>query len=207
MAFSDLTFKFYTDSGLTTSFSNLFQLVHFTDLSDGDQDFVLYFGSAEAAGTRTLEATSNPGVDDIELTPTDNLENWAATTAYALGDRVQPVTPNGFVYECTTAGTSGGSEPTWPTTPIGDTVNDGTCVWTLISNKHETTEIRLALTAAGLPGATPGAALPIGATIQSGVANAVEVNIRVTNAVTSPNDNTGHPALTLNFNEVEEKEI
>ena len=54
---------------------------------------------------------------------------WAASTAYALGDVVQPTTRNGYNYECTTAGTSGGSEPAWPTTP-GNTVNDGAAVWT-----------------------------------------------------------------------------
>lgn len=54
---------------------------------------------------------------------------WAATTAYSLGDRVVPTSSNGFYYECTTAGTSAGTEPTWPTT-IGNTVVDGTVTWT-----------------------------------------------------------------------------
>lgn len=54
---------------------------------------------------------------------------WAVSTAYSLGDAVRPTTRNGYNYECTTAGTSGGSEPAWPTTP-GGTVNDGTAVWT-----------------------------------------------------------------------------
>jgi hypothetical protein len=206
MAFSDLSFKFFTDSGLTTAFSNLYQLIHYTDLSDGNQDFTLYFGSAEATGERSLEATSNPGVDDIVLTPTDNLDDWAATTAYSLGARVEPTTPNTYVYECTTAGTSSGSEPTWPTT-VGNTVSDGTVVWTCISNRHEITEIKLALTSGGLAGATPGAGLALGTTILSGSGNAVEVHIRVTNAVTDPNDNTGYPEITLNLNEVEETQV
>ncbi|KKK93551.1 hypothetical protein LCGC14_2691740, partial [marine sediment metagenome] len=54
---------------------------------------------------------------------------WAATTAYTLGQTRHPTTPDGNVYECTTAGTSGGSEPTWDTTP-GNTTNDNTVVWT-----------------------------------------------------------------------------
>jgi hypothetical protein len=54
---------------------------------------------------------------------------WAATTAYGQGARVQPGTPNQHIYVCTTAGTSGGSQPTFPTTP-GATVTDGTAVWT-----------------------------------------------------------------------------
>jgi hypothetical protein len=56
---------------------------------------------------------------------------WAATTAYALNDTIIPTTPNNYVYICTTAGTSGGTEPaTWSTT-IGGTVSDGTVVWTV----------------------------------------------------------------------------
>lgn len=54
---------------------------------------------------------------------------WAATTAYALGNRVVPTTANGFYYECTTAGTSAATQPTWPTV-IGNTVVDGTVTWT-----------------------------------------------------------------------------
>ena len=53
----------------------------------------------------------------------------ANTTAYALGAYVTPVTPNGFYYKATAAGTSGGSIPTYPTT-IGGTVTDGTVTWT-----------------------------------------------------------------------------
>lgn len=53
---------------------------------------------------------------------------WAASTAYAVGDVVFPTSSNGFVYECVTAGTSGSSEPTWPTT-LGQQVTDGTVTW------------------------------------------------------------------------------
>ena len=53
---------------------------------------------------------------------------WAASTAYAVGDYVQPTTPNSHYYRCTVAGTSGATEPgTWPTT--GGTVADGTITW------------------------------------------------------------------------------
>ena len=57
---------------------------------------------------------------------------WVALTPYILGDYVWPTTFNGYRYACTTAGTSGATEPTWPTT-IGGTVNDGTIVWTCIA--------------------------------------------------------------------------
>jgi hypothetical protein len=56
---------------------------------------------------------------------------WAASTAYALNDKVFPTDPatSPYYYECTTAGTSDASEPTWPTS---GTVNDGTAVWTYV---------------------------------------------------------------------------
>ncbi len=56
--------------------------------------------------------------------------DWAASTAYVVGDTIKPTTPNDHIYKCTTAGTSGGSEPTWGTT-IGGTTSDNTVTWTL----------------------------------------------------------------------------
>lgn len=51
------------------------------------------------------------------------------SAAVIVGDTIIPATPNGRLYRCTTAGTTGASEPTWPTTDNG-TVADGTAVWT-----------------------------------------------------------------------------
>lgn len=49
---------------------------------------------------------------------------WAATTAFALG---AVHVDGGHAYQVTTAGTSAGTEPVWPTN--GTTVTDGTVVW------------------------------------------------------------------------------
>ena len=54
---------------------------------------------------------------------------WAASTSYSLGDRVYASTGDGKIYECTTAGTSAGTEPTWNTT-LGNTTTDNTVTWT-----------------------------------------------------------------------------
>ena len=60
---------------------------------------------------------------------------WLADTSYSLGDRVYALPSNSSgtkkarVYECTTAGTSGGSEPNWTTT-VGNTTSDNSVVWT-----------------------------------------------------------------------------
>lgn len=69
----------------------------------------------------------------VNLAPDD----WSAAldaTARAdwdakIGTVVKPTVFNGFWYEAAQAGTTGGSEPTWPTVE-GDTVADGTTVWT-----------------------------------------------------------------------------
>ena len=56
---------------------------------------------------------------------------WLASHAYALGDVVVPTAglENGFRYECTTAGTSGATAPTWSTAE-GGTTTDNTVTWT-----------------------------------------------------------------------------
>lgn len=50
------------------------------------------------------------------------------STAYALGDRRNPATSNGYTYLCVGAGTSASSEPAMSTTE-GATVTDGTVTW------------------------------------------------------------------------------
>lgn len=50
---------------------------------------------------------------------------WAASHAYLAGEVVRPTTRNGHLYQVIVAGTSGGSEPTWPTTSGGTVTNGG----------------------------------------------------------------------------------
>ena len=63
---------------------------------------------------------------------------WAASTAFAVGDirRASVEQASGLFFRCSTAGTSGTSEPGWPNM-VGDTVTDGTCVWTGIASAYE----------------------------------------------------------------------
>ena len=98
-------------------------------------DIITVFGI-----TGTSAATHNFNAVAVAVTRIDaNNFNYtiAATTQIPAGTAtilrrevtVTPVTKNGRKYICTGAGTSGGTEPAWPTT-IGATVADGTATWT-----------------------------------------------------------------------------
>lgn len=59
---------------------------------------------------------------------------WKKNRLRSVGDIRRPTTDEGtgLHFRCTTTGTTGSTEPTWPNS-IGDTVTDGNCVWTAIS--------------------------------------------------------------------------
>lgn len=79
----------------------------------------------------TLESvfvTEKPIDGNITLTtPTTTI--FANSTAYVVGDYLEPSVSNGFYYKVTTAGTSGGAAPSFPTT-VGSTVTSGSIVLT-----------------------------------------------------------------------------
>lgn len=85
---------------------------------------------------------------------TDSIANvpvWQATTAYNKISTVKPTAGNGRIYDplsTTTGGTTGGVEPTWPTTP-GDTVVDGTVTWVARAYGSIRNEIRVTGNASG----------------------------------------------------------
>lgn len=59
--------------------------------------------------------------------PISAVPAWAALTVTILGHVIQPTAPNGHTYICVFAGTTGASQPTFPTN--GSAVIDGTVVW------------------------------------------------------------------------------
>ncbi len=64
-------------------------------------------------------------IPNSDLTPPPN---WAASTAYSVGQTISPPSANGHIYQCTVAGTSGATQPgTWPTD--GSTFTDGGVTW------------------------------------------------------------------------------
>ncbi len=208
MAFETGTFNLFTDSNCTIAVGSAIILSENTDLSDNPTDKLYYLGSVEVLNQ--LQATSDPGVDQITLSVVDSLPEWEVLTAYIVGDRVQATGGgDGFVYKCTDPGTSHATtEPVWAGMGgLGSTIADSGVIWTKISAKHEITEVTLALSGGDLDTNVPGDPLDIGDTVLGGDDNAVPIYIRFINAVTNVANNTGHPEISLSINEVIESAI
>ena len=64
-----------------------------------------------------------------------NYGTWAASTSYSEGDIKIPTSRNGHRYRVKTGGTSGSSEPSWPTSE-GATVADNEVEWEEYGGEH-----------------------------------------------------------------------
>lgn len=90
---------------------------------EGDKNPVVLIDSPKPAGGLKKVAITGDWTQSIAAAAT-------ARTASTVGTIIRPTTHNGYVYECTTAITTGETtEPTWPTVP-GETVVDDDGVWT-----------------------------------------------------------------------------
>ena len=101
-----------------------------------------YTGSASA--TQTFANTTQEMVIFSDPVNLGSTPSWIAATGYSHGDVIFPTTPNGKCYLCYEwatdyygSGTSGATEPTWPTT-AGDTVSDNGLTWICVDlNDYE----------------------------------------------------------------------
>lgn len=82
------------------------------------------------SGGTPAEYYTNGGVLGLVNPPPAVRPAWQANKSYSPGDIVRPTTPNGYWYRCTKAGTSGSSQPSWPTEK-GASVTDGSVQWTV----------------------------------------------------------------------------
>lgn len=70
----------------------------------------------------------------IDASSYSDAANWQSGVAIAAGERVNA---DGNVFECTTAGGTGVTQPSWSDYEQGETVTDGEVVWTCVWQKRE----------------------------------------------------------------------
>ena len=176
-----VSLAFHTDSALTVPVSSQ-SINHLVDGSTDPQDFLFYLGSTESANK--FENNNDPGVDQLTVSISNATALWQASTAYIVADTARTTAKNGYRYKVQAisgGGSSGASEPSWPTT-VGNTVVDNEVTWVNDGPIHEATEIKLAASSAGLDSATAGASLDVGTEIDGGSANAVQIYMRIDDA-------------------------
>lgn len=171
------SFQFFKDAAITLPLITK-SLLHSDTGSTDPQDFIVYLGS-NTVGVKIEDETA-PGVNQMALSMANLTAEWALGTAYTLNQVRKSVVKNGYKFQVSVAGTSGGTEPAWDLT-VGNTTAEGpdTLVWINIGKVHEITEVKLALTAIGLDTAVAGDPLNLGTSILSEVAEALPIHIRV----------------------------
>lgn len=113
---------------ITGTLSESLAATHFRAIAHQTSDGALVGDSVISTPAFTLPINTLEPVY-VTLHP-DQGTSWQASTTYALGDHCFPSDPitTPYYYVCTVVGTSGATEPTWPTIS-GDTVTDGTVTW------------------------------------------------------------------------------
>ena len=110
-------------------------MANFTDgnITNGSV-YIFSATAAFAAGDRT-QVIGGTGIGSQtyiqNVFTTSTIRPWAASTVFSAGDMIRPVSANGKIYQATTGGTSGSSQPSFPTT-TGATVTDNTVTWTCL---------------------------------------------------------------------------
>lgn len=79
-----------------------------------------------------IPAPQNAPIIDSAESSWQAAASWTAATAITEGTYILPTSPDGInVYLCTESGTTGATQPTWPTTP-NVAITDGTVKWVCI---------------------------------------------------------------------------
>lgn len=100
---------------------NLTSHAHWSDVNASEITGTGYTAGGVALASKSITVTA---ANSFATT-------WSGTAAHVVGDIIRPASGNGFLYLCSTAGTTASSTPTFPTV-IGQTVTDGTVVWTCL---------------------------------------------------------------------------
>ncbi|MHB8090856.1 MAG: type IV pilus modification PilV family protein [Syntrophales bacterium] len=92
------------------------------------QNHIYAYLAGENSYPRGTVSWTLTGFNEILWSQYAGIPAWMGSSAYAAGSVVVPDSQKGHSYVCVTAGTSGSSAPSWPTTRDA-TVADGTAVW------------------------------------------------------------------------------
>ena len=193
------SFGFYSDEQMTVPFNG--SELSFVIGENQERQGVFYIGSPN--DTVKLQTELNAGVDNIQISPQFNLSRIQRETEYALLN-CNDYLLNDFVYRLKTAGTTAATAPTFPQS-IGSTVSDGSAVWQCVSEAQKVSDIRLALSEAGLDTALAGAAVQLGNTIVGGTA--IAVYYRFTNSIQNVFNSFNCPQLCVAINDCIESEL
>ena len=132
---------------------------------------------AQQGGVANPNATTMQAMQSLFLNWSDTIYQiiqhfWQPQKSYQLNQVVwSPSMPSGTIAICTKAGTSNGTEPTWPTL-VNGTVNDGSAVWKLVEEAPQ------ALPANGGTAALANNAEKLGNQLPSYYATAAAVNAK-----------------------------
>lgn len=180
-----MTTKFASDAALTTA-SDIDDAAG-NPLNSDDLPFEkrLYFGDDDDGVV--IKDGTNPGTTNVIIPILHLVPEWSGAAAIAANDEIRTTAHNGYVYKAQGAGTTGGDEPTWPTT-IGATLIDNDVTWECVRRTTEPESLKLSTTQGGLAAATPGASLDLGVTsVPGGAINAVEIWVEVDNVAALTN--------------------
>lgn len=174
-----MTTEFYADAALANPGEIEDPIGNPLTLDDLPYQVALYFGDDDS--NINIKDGTSPGVANIVIPIEHEVPEWSAAASISANDEIRSTAHNGYVYEAQGAGTTGGTEPTWPTT-IGGTVVDNGITWECVRRTTEPETLKLATTQGGLAAATPGASLDLGVTvINGGSVNAVEIWVEADN--------------------------
>ena len=197
---ADLTFKLWQDQAMTQALPNFdnWPVIRVDYNGAETKTGVLYFGSKTVGRQLGVQASSTDANPKLSIAETN--QAWVASKAVTAGKIVQP--ENGYMYRASKGGTTGSTEPTWPTTT--DTgVDDGTTRWVNIGKAFDKSFIKLALSESGLSSGSDTINLP--AIINSGAP--IPIWFKATNTDAYLRSDATDPIVRIQINKVTEKAV
>lgn len=107
----------------------------YADAVGTDADYyywVRYVSTGNVKGPASASVRGKTALDPQYVMANLLSTTWQPNTAYTEFQYVRPTVDNGLMYRCTQDGTSGATEPVWPTV-IGGIRTDGTVKWTTVA--------------------------------------------------------------------------